>query len=1151
MKNRISNTFLQKTLQTGLCFVMLSGFCTTYAFAQEEDDDVEVAARHIKKAKEKQYETKTVKGTIIDDATGEPMGGVRVQALQMDAYSTLTEEDGTYTLDIPTFSDALYVYAEGYNPLQVAVKDGQANASLITTTFNSYYDDATSITSSRSITLNETSGISIEDDIQNHLAADLHTVNRSGLPGQGAYMTIRGVNSINANNQPLIILDGNMIDPQYDRTTLHEGFFNNLLAGIDPDNIESVQVVKNATALYGAKGANGVVIINTKRGRSQATKIGVRIYGGAELAPKKLDVMGGGSYSNYLGDLVSTMKEVNQKGLSSFQFLDKSPSNYYRKVFSNDTDWQKDMYRTAMTQNYKISVEGGDDIGMYALSLGYAKSESTGDGTDMNRLNLRYNTDIQVFKKVKTGLDIAYSQNSYNILDNGWSDNYDMQNIGSTNVLGLIQAPFISPYSYYYDESSTAALSSDRLALSSEYAGKYAASSSNWIQNPFQFSNYIGNQEVNESLRNPYWIIQNGKGNNKNFAQTTQIDLNVSPKYQVTKQFSISDRFNYNMIRNNEKYFLPINGATSYNLTDLGSITSVLKTLFAKETTLNNDFRLEWANNYGAHNIDVFGGWRYNNYSYSYNYMTGYNNANDKLPNLSKSMKYVNYGGTNDNWIDMAYYFDAKYNFKNRYFADFTISSQSSSRFGDDTKDGFQLGGVSWGIFPSLQLGWLISSEPWFQTGKGINYLKLTAGVDQSGNDDLDYYAARTYWESRQVTENTVGLYLNNIENSTIQWETTTKYNVALEGSFLKNRLQAGLDLYWHKTDNLLTTRELAYVSGMKRYWSNEGQLTNKGFEVHVNAALINKKDWKWELGATVGHYNNKLTELPNTEDNTIKMYKNVYDAANDSWSQVQTGTIQGYTNSIYGDRNVLTGVGHAVGSFYGWQTDGVFASDAEASTASTAPGTNGYLLYPTGIAEDPYRNFQSGDVRFIDQNGDGVIDDNDKVVIGNPNPDIYGNIFTSLTWKNLRLDVNFKYSLGNDIYNFQRSILESANTTYNQTTAVLRRWNYEGQKTDMPKACYTDSEDWRNNERMSDRWIEDGSYLKLKNVRLTYKLPYSNSWLMGMKIWGEANNLVTISKYLGTDPEFSCRNSVLYQGIDTGLIPNGRSFNIGLSLNL
>ena len=1147
---------INRFLSTSLCFLVLSGMSVFNAYAQEEGGDGEetTVEKPSREKKEKQYEMKTVKGVITDASTGEPMGGVRIQALGLDRYSTLTEEDGTYTLDIPVFSDALYLYAEGYNPLQVAVKEGKADASMITGQFNPFYTEGTTITSQRTVTLDETSSMNVDVDIEKKLAGDIHAVLRSGSPGQGNFMTIRGVNSINANTQPLIVLDGNIIDPQYDRDAMHEGFYNNLLASIDPENIESIQVLKNGTTLYGAKGGNGVIIINTKRGKSMATKINVRIYGGMEFIPKKLDVLSGNDYTTYLTDLVSTIKDMKPGTLSSYPFLDQSPSNYYRNVYSNNTDWQKDMYQNAFTQNYKLSVEGGDDIGMYALSLGYASTEGTAKGLDMDRLNLRFNTDIKIFEKLKTGLDIAYNQNSYNILDTGWSDDYSMQNIGSTNVLGLIQAPFISPYAWYYDETSTASYPSGRLSLSKEYAGKYAADGSySWVTNPFRFSNYMG---FNESLRNPYWILENGDGKMKNYAQSTQIDLNVSPRWEVTKTFSISDRFNFLMTRNNEKYYLPRNGATPYTLKDLGSVSSVLKTMFAKETTLQNDLRLEWANKYGAHSIDVFGGWRYNNYSYSYNYMSGYNNENDKLPIISKDMAYINYGGTNDNWMDMTYYLDASYNYKNRYFAEFTASAQTSSRFGRNTDQGIKVGGVCWGLFPSLQLGWVISNEKWFKTGKGVDYLKLTAGVEQSGNDGItDYYASRTYWESQKVFSNVVGLYLKNIENSGIQWETTTKWNIGLQGSFLKNRLQAGLDLYWHKTSNLLTVKELSYISGMNKYWTNEGELTNRGFEFSTNAILINRKNWKWEVGATLGHYNNKITKLPGGESNTIKMSdvngNNRYE-------------INGYTSSIYGTDNVITAVGYALGSFYGWQTNGVFADEAAASQATSTVVTwqdaagnsysnDGHLLYPTGKAngEDKYRNFQSGDICFVDQNGDGVIDDADKVVIGNPNPDIYGNIFTSLTWKDLRLDVNFKYSLGNDVYNYQRSIVEGLNTSYNQTKAVLRRWTCEGQNTDMPKACYTNSDDWRNNERMSDRWIEDGSFLKLKNIRLTYTVPYSNSWLLGLKVWAEGNNLFTISKYLGTDPEMSSSNNVLYQGIDTGLVPCGRGFNVGVSINL
>lgn len=302
--------------------------------------------------------------------------------------------------------------------------------------------------------------------------------------------------------------------------------------------------------------------------------------------------------------------------------------------------------------------------------------------------------------------------------------------------------------------------------------------------------------------------------------------------------------------------------------------------------------------------------------------------------------------------------------------------------------------------------------------------------------------------------------------------------------------------------------------------------------------------DFRWQVGASLGHYKNEITELPTTELNQIKTY-----ALDENGKKVMSSEniIHGYTSSIYGTNNILTTVGQSAGVFYGYKTAGVFASDAEAQNA----GKYGYLRYPTGISQQPYRNFQAGDVHFVDQNGDGWINEADMTVIGNPNPDIYGNIYTSFSWKGLSLDLNFKYSLGNDVYNFQRSQLEASNNFWNQTTAVVNRWRYDGHQTEMPRAMATTSEQWVNNERFSDRWIEDGSFLKLKKVRLTYKVPINLSWLLGLSVWGEANNVFTVSEYTGNDPEFSAGNGVLYQGIDAGYLPQSRNFNLGVTINL
>jgi hypothetical protein len=422
-------------------------------------------------------------------------------------------------------------------------------------------------------------------------------------------------------------------------------------------------------------------------------------------------------------------------------------------------------------------------------------------------------------------------------------------------------------------------------------------------------------------------------------------------------------------------------------------------------------------------------------------------------------------------------------------------------------------------LFPSVQAAWVLSNEKWLAKAKGVNYLKLTAGYDESGNDNVDYSASRTYFKSQSFLKTATGLQLANIENPEIQWETTHRWNFGLSGSFFKNRIQAGVDYYISETDNLLTLKSVNYMSGLKHYWCNEGALRNTGFDVRVNAIVLDTKNFKWQIGATVGHYKNEVTSLPEND----------------------------YTTTIYG-AEVLTSVGNPVGLFYGYKTDGVFSTDAEAKSA----GKNGdYLKYPTGIKSNPYKNFRAGDVHFVDVDDNGVIDAKDKTVIGDPNPDVYGNIYTNLAYKRWSLDINFKYSLGNDVYNYQRSQLESMNGFYNQTQAVVNRWTCEGQQTDMPRVCSTTSDNWVNNERFSDRWIEDGSYLKLKNVRLSYELPLNLSWIQGLTIWGEANNLFVLTKYTGKDPEFSCGNSVLYQGIDAGLLPQNRSFNLGVKINL
>ena len=490
--------------------------------------------------------------------------------------------------------------------------------------------------------------------------------------------------------------------------------------------------------------------------------------------------------------------------------------------------------------------------------------------------------------------------------------------------------------------------------------------------------------------------------------------------------------------------------------------------------------------------------------------------TSDKNPSLGWS-GFRTILGANDEWKQIQWYGNVDYNYMNRYFATLSLLGEANSRFGENADGALGLFGVQWALFPSLQLGWVLTNESWFPKSKGFNYLRLNAGFDISGNDGISNYAARTSYTTVRYNATAIGTQLTNVGNDKIKWESTKKLNLGLQSYLLNNRLGVKFDYFLHKTDDLLTLKAFSNpIGGINRYWSNGGSLENQGFETTVTFKPIVTKDWNVELGASVGHYKNKITKLPDGS----------------------------YTTSVYGDNNILTSEGNPVALFYGYQTAGVFSSDAEAASAG-----KGTYLYTEDYAGNPH-NFVAGDVHFLDLNGDGIISDADKTVIGDPNPDIYGNIFANVNWKNLTLAIGFNYSLGNDVYNYQRSVLNAGSNFYNQQVAEVGRWHYENQQATLPRVAYGDP---TGNNRFSDRWIENGSYLRLKTVNLSYRVPIPGSWdwLQGLTIWAEAQNLLTFSKYLGSDPEFSIGNGVFYQGIDTGNLAQGRAFTAGLKINL
>lgn len=1099
MKRKYINDIQKHGLRLSLCAISL-GLCPT-AFAQSENEGDEVEMSIKKPTRERvvkdKFATTMLHGVVVDQVSKKPLAGIQLKVLGYDRYSAMTGADGKFTIKVPEFATTLFVHSPSFMSQQVAInaKDSEKDIQvfMMQEKFRPMYTEGTTYTAQAGFDA-EAKDVTIESDIENLLGADVRTVTRSAAPGIGATMFVRGLSSINANAQPLIVVDGVEQDMQQNRLSLHSGQINNILANIAPEDIASVKVLKNATALYGARGGNGVILITTKRGKSMATRIDANISAGVSLVPQLPTMMNASQYRNYATEILGTVPEnINRDTPISFRFLNDDPNNYYYHTYHNDTDWTDYVYDTAMTQNYNINVQGGDDIGMYNLSVGYVKAESTAKNNDFDRMNVRFNTDINILYNLTTKFDISISRTNSKVFDDGAMENLSAGAITSPTFLSLIKAPIVSPYQYNAIVGGFTSLLCDYDDIYSQLGSGYG-------------------------LANPVAILNNANGDNKNKAENTYFNVRVEPTWTINNSLNLTSMFSYTLDRNSQRYHRPFVGVPSFEISNLGTVTSMAASLFSKEINVVSDTHIDWKHQYGKHNLAAFGGFKYTYFSFDDNNLkTEYNSTtNDKNPALSASSGYQHIKGNNDVWKNLQWYGNVDYNYMNRYFATVSLSAEANSRFGAKSGD-LDLCGVAWALFPSVQLGWVMTNESWFPKNAGINYLRVNAGYDMSGNDDISNYAARTSLSAVRFNYNAIGLQLTNIGNDEIKWETNHKFNVGLQAYMLNNRLGVDFNYYVNKTKDLLTLQTFKNpIGGINNYWTNGGEIKNQGFELSVTAKPVVTRNWNVEVGASVGHYANKVTKLPDGD----------------------------YTTSVYGDNNILTSVGNPVGLFYGYKTAGVFATDAEAKAA----GKEGYLYMEdnAGIRN----NFKAGDVHFIDQNNDGEISELDKVVIGDPNPDIYGNIFATINYKNLTLTMGWNYSLGNDVYNYQRSILNSGSTFYNQQVAEVAHWRYEGQQTDLPRLAYGDP---MGNNRFSDRWIEDGSYLRLKTLNLSYKVPVPGSWtwLQGLTVWAQANNLLTFTKYLGSDPEFSIGNGVLYQGIDCGNIAQGRSFQCGVKINL
>ena len=985
----------------------------------------------------------TVTGVVTSakNSAGQPGARISVVGSQQTA---MTDATGHFTLEVPSLDACLIITAPGHAG-QTIYLQGRSSIDLRLLSLSSDHTPPSALPR----------------------LGDALTTLSSGQPGAATQVFVRGMHSIHLSSQPLYLVDGVVWQMQEDAPTAIDGFTTNPLNLIDPNDIESIEVIRDGSAAWGAKAAGGIISIKTKRAHDMVTRIEANISMGLQQKFSSLPMMSAADYKRYATDVMHGMdKDV----VSRFLFTNDDPSRLSYYDTHNATDWMQIVQKNALVQNYGINVAGGDERALYRFSLGYAQNDGNIKGASFNRLNVRFNSDIHLSKRFTVSSDIYYAQTNTHTAVSGINDVY------SPYYLGLAKSPLYGPYQH-----NASGMTTNRTSEMDELG----------VSNPIVLLDHAMPHDAKQ-----------------------RFSVSLLPKYAFNDRLSLNALLALQWDKDNQDFFMPDGGLTDqplYNANGEVYATGLneVRNLMNRHTSLSaNVFVTYNILSSWQHNLQATGGWRFYNTASRYTAGRGYNTGSDfmkALSNTNSSLRWIEGDTYTDR--DMAWYLTADYNYLHRYGAKASAALQASSRYGSEA-GGLSLAGTSWMPTAHVEAYWNLSAERFMANLHGFD-VKLRLGWSQQGNDRLPLNASRTFLSSMSLTQGAVGNVIAGIGNRQLKWETTRQYNLGLDLGFFSGRWSIGVDFYRSMTSDLLSRHSLNAESGLRYYWANGGKLRNTGFELSTTARIIDHRDWQLSLSAALGHYKGEVTELPGGQ----------------------------FTTDISGAQ-ILTAEGHPVGTFFGYRTEGVFSTAAEAQQADLA------IIAPNGDKVP----FKAGDVHFTDQNGDHIINDIDRVIIGDPTPSVYGSFDFNLQWRRLSVTPLFTFSVGGDVYNALRADLESGSTLHNQTTAMLLRWTYDGQRTSMPRATFGDP---MGNARFSDRWIEDGSYLRLKGVTVSYDIPFHAAMLQNIRVFATANNIFTLTRYLGADPESACSASVLAQGIDAGLIPQSRSFLFGVKVNL
>ena len=1057
---------------TCLVSMFFSSEFYTALYAQEVQDSIATEKPTINKSTN--VKGILVKGIVKSAKTRKVLSGINIT---VDGFSAvITNDDGSFEIKVPNLDAILKISGENFQTKVYALKRKQSGIEIFLNEphYAAAYEIA-NLPAGEKMQYNNTNTATVVNFSKDQWAnpinesiggflqgkvAGLNAVRNSGTPGAGTNLTLRGFNSLYATNKPLIIVDGMIYDDEDYGSGIIQNNISSPLANLDVKDIEDVTVIKDGSSLYGTKGANGVIKITTTRPSELSTKIDFTMYGSINQTPDELPLLGADAYRTHISQLESS-RGLSQQQIAALPYMNDEvgSAGYYR--YNNQTNWQNQVFKPSVSQNYFLKVRGGDEIAKFGLSVGYLDSKGIVDQTNTKRYSTRLNAALKLTERLSVDANLSFINNTQEQWDQGFA--YKT----SPLYLALTKSPFLA-----VKDINDAGEVSPNLADVDEF-----------------------------NVSNPNAILENGLGTNNNY----RFFGNLKFKYALSKAWDINTIIGLTLNKERETFFIPGAGVA-----DVVLPTAIGNNRSGSEIQIYNSLYTDTYANYfknfkNDHNLEVRFGVRTQSNKSESDLGLGYNSSTDDFTSVGAGSNLLRQvGGSLGEWNWLNLYANAEYNYRNKYFLTTSYAVDGSSRFGDKANGKDKLA-----LMTSITGAWLVSSEGFLKDLNAIDYLKFRATIGHSGNDDIGNFTAQKYYVSQNLL-GMQGLVRGNIGNPNLQWETVKKINAGIDLGIFNERLNASFDVYLNRTRNMIVYETVSDVSGFDYAVSNNGAMRTLGADFSLNARVIKSTDFTLDLGLNVSRYKNEIQGLPNGD------------------------ILTQFAGATY-----LTSVGKDANLFYGLKSNGVYSTTAEATTAGLNRRLSNGELVP----------FAAGDMRFVDTNGDNVIDNNDRMVIGNPNPDVAGSFSTNITYKRFSLQGLFTFSVGNDIYNGLRYNLEKMSGYENQSTAVANRWRAEGQQTDIPKATWGDP---MGNAEFSDRWIEDGSYLRLKTLVLGYDFKVDDTkYVKYIKLYATANNLVTFTKYLGYDPEFSATSSIFGQGTDIGLAPQFTSFQLGLRLGL